>query len=42
MFEGVVRPEDADLAIAEWPAIVEVGSDPALPGRDSVRTTSRV
>ena len=24
-----MRPEDADLAIAEWPAIVEVGSDPA-------------
>ena len=27
VFEGVVRPEYADLTVPEWPAIVEVGGD---------------
>ena len=27
MFEGIVRPEDADLAVAKRPALVEIGGD---------------
>jgi hypothetical protein len=42
VFEGVVRPEDADLAVTKWPACVEICGDSATMQIDRLVIGGRV